>query len=241
MAKTDRAMAFFYDWGDAFELLSGDDCKALLRAMLKYSKDGTEPEEFHGIAKMAATLIFPILKRSRDGAAYARYGIEERRKQERTNVCEYEPSEESMRVPARVPFEEPAYSKQDKTKQDKTRQDNTRQDESRQDNTTLSCDAQGGFDAFWNAYPRHTGQREARDAYEEVCHDGDTASKIIEAVNRQKRTDEWRRDGGRFVPAPAKWLIGRRWNDETTTRHSHIGFDYDEMFDLALAKGEPDG
>jgi hypothetical protein len=209
--------------------------------MMRFAKDGTEPPEFSGLAQMAALFIFPMLKRSRDGAAYARYGIEERRKQERTNVCEDEPPEEPMRVPARVPLEEPAYSKQDKTKQDNTRQDKTKQDESRQDNTTLSCDAQGGFDAFWNAYPRHTGQREARDAYEEVCHDGDTASKIVEAVNRQKRTDEWRRDGGRFVPAPAKWLIGRRWNDETATRRSHIGFDYDEMFDLALSKGEPDG
>lgn len=64
MAKTDKGLLFFYDWKIAFEALSGDDCKALLLAMLDYKQNGTQPPEFEGSAKIAAAFIFPAIDRS---------------------------------------------------------------------------------------------------------------------------------------------------------------------------------
>ncbi|MDD4774105.1 MAG: hypothetical protein PHZ09_10995 [Eubacteriales bacterium] len=37
---------------------------------------------------------------------------------------------------------------------------------------------------------------------------------IIDAVKRQSDTGDWQRDGGRFIPLPASYLNGRRWEDE---------------------------
>ena len=37
---------------------------------------------------------------------------------------------------------------------------------------------------------------------------------ILAAVARQKRTEQWTRDGGKFVPYPATWLNQKRWEDE---------------------------
>jgi hypothetical protein len=30
-----------------------------------------------------------------------------------------------------------------------------------------------------------------------------------------KNSQQWTKDGGQFIPMPATWLNGRRWEDET--------------------------
>ena len=66
MAKKDKGLLFFYDWANAFEALSGDECKTLLLAMLAYSQDGTAPPEFEGGAKVAASFLFPAISRAKE-------------------------------------------------------------------------------------------------------------------------------------------------------------------------------
>lgn len=34
------------------------------------------------------------------------------------------------------------------------------------------------------------------------------------ALERQKRSRDWTKEGGQFVPYPATWLNQRRWEDE---------------------------
>ena len=46
MEKNHSFMPFFYDWRVPFEAMSGEDCKRLLLAMIRYHEDGTEPPEF---------------------------------------------------------------------------------------------------------------------------------------------------------------------------------------------------
>lgn len=65
MAK-DTAFPFFFNWRKPFEMLSGDECKALLIAMLDYVEHGTEPPAFTERAEMAAAFVFPALDRSRE-------------------------------------------------------------------------------------------------------------------------------------------------------------------------------
>jgi DNA replication protein DnaC len=33
-------------------------------------------------------------------------------------------------------------------------------------------------------------------------------------LEKQKVSTEWLKDGGQFIPHPATWLNGRRWEDE---------------------------
>mgnify|MGYP003336393850 CR=1 FL=1 len=37
---------------------------------------------------------------------------------------------------------------------------------------------------------------------------------IMFALEKQKRTEQWQKDGGQFVPHPATWLNQQRWLDE---------------------------
>lgn len=63
MAKERKGMLFFYDWKESFAMLSGEECKQLLFAMLDFSEHDTEPPELEGMAKLAASFLFPALRR----------------------------------------------------------------------------------------------------------------------------------------------------------------------------------
>ena len=71
------------------------------------------------------------------------------------------------------------------------------------------------FDAFWKAYPRKVGKEAARKAFTKVQADLDV---LLYAVELQKRSDQWQRDGGQYIPNPATWLNQGRWEDEVPQR-----------------------
>ena len=70
----DKGLLIYYDWKVPLETLPGDDFKALVLAMMDYSKDGTPPPEFEGMAKMAAAFIFPAISRAKEAAEAGRRG-----------------------------------------------------------------------------------------------------------------------------------------------------------------------
>ena len=37
---------------------------------------------------------------------------------------------------------------------------------------------------------------------------------ILTAVETWRKTDDWTKDGGKFVPLPATYIRGKRWEDE---------------------------
>lgn len=69
------------------------------------------------------------------------------------------------------------------------------------------------FEAFWNAYPRKAARAEAERAWTRLAPDGELAGRIVAAVAAHNRTPQWTRDGGQYIPYPAKWLDGRRFED----------------------------
>jgi hypothetical protein len=69
----------------------------------------------------------------------------------------------------------------------------------------------GGFDAFWAAYPRKVGKEAARRAFAKARTDLDT---LLAAIERQRGSAQWQKDGGQYIPNPATWLQQGRWEDE---------------------------
>ena len=41
-------------------------------------------------------------------------------------------------------------------------------------------------------------------------------SRMIQAVQAQRASPQWQKDGGQFIPLPSTWLNGRRWEDQPT-------------------------
>lgn len=70
------------------------------------------------------------------------------------------------------------------------------------------------FDAFWKAYPRHTAKVVAERVWSKIKPDHALLAKILDAIERQSKSEQWTKDGGAFIPHPATWLNQRRWEDD---------------------------
>lgn len=69
------------------------------------------------------------------------------------------------------------------------------------------------FETFWKSYPRKVGKGAARKLFFRLRCDKylDT---ILEAIEEQRKCEQWNDSGGRFIPHPATWLNQERWDDE---------------------------
>ena len=70
------------------------------------------------------------------------------------------------------------------------------------------------FAEFWSAYPKKVAKQYALKAWKRLRPDAELHEKIMQAVNAQKRSEQWRRDNGRYIPNPATWLNGGQWDNE---------------------------
>lgn len=75
------------------------------------------------------------------------------------------------------------------------------------------CDSDPAFSAFWDAYPRKSG--DIKTAYMEYLHvldGGVTAETLIEAIKRQ--TTGASEEDLHFIPGAEKWLRNRGWESQ---------------------------
>lgn len=77
-----------------------------------------------------------------------------------------------------------------------------------------SAIASDEFCAFWNAYPKKRDRRKAEKAWNALNPDGEVIQSMLRALAAWKASPDWQRDGGQFIPHPATWINGRRWEDE---------------------------
>ena len=69
------------------------------------------------------------------------------------------------------------------------------------------------FDQFWSAYPRKVGKKDAVKVWNQIRPNPDLTNQIVQGVERWKRSEQWTKDDGRFIPYPATFLRGERWNE----------------------------
>lgn len=105
------------------------------------------------------------------------------------------------------------------------------------------CDRSDRFETFWAAYPRQQHKHEARRIFEMLRVDDALLSRIIGGIGQWRESEEWTREGGRFVPSPVTFLRGRRWEDvpprasPTRSASGQVGsFDTDDFFAAALKR-----
>ncbi|MBT9158933.1 MAG: hypothetical protein DDT26_00182 [Dehalococcoidia bacterium] len=74
----------------------------------------------------------------------------------------------------------------------------------------------GEFEAFWKKYPKKVAKGAAEKSFKKIKPSEDLMKTIMQALERQKESDQWKDQGGRYIPNPATWLNQRRWEDEET-------------------------
>lgn len=79
---------------------------------------------------------------------------------------------------------------------------------------SASESADDGFADFWEQYPKKVAKPAAEKAWRKAKPSKQLLADLMAGLERQKASADWQKDGGRFIPHPATWLNGRRWDDE---------------------------
>lgn len=69
------------------------------------------------------------------------------------------------------------------------------------------------FEDFWSAYPRKVGKGAARKVWDKIRPTQELIQTILDAIQLQRQSQQWQKDGGQFIPHPATWLNQERWMD----------------------------
>lgn len=94
--------------------------------------------------------------------------------------------------------------------------DNVGLEQIRTDNNTT--DKTSDFEEFWKRYPKKVAKAAAEKAWKKVRPDPELLKRILTALDTQKRSTQWLKDDGQYIPYPTTWLNQGRWNDVSVSR-----------------------
>jgi len=69
------------------------------------------------------------------------------------------------------------------------------------------------FEQFWEAYPKKKAKGAALIAWKKA-KDKPEIENLIEIIEENKESKEWKKENGQFIPYPATWINEKRWLDE---------------------------
>jgi len=71
------------------------------------------------------------------------------------------------------------------------------------------------FETFYKAYPKHKSRGTAEKAWRTLKPTDELLAKIMKALETAKKSSDWTKDNGQYIPYPATWLRAKGWEDET--------------------------
>ena len=88
-----------------------------------------------------------------------------------------------------------------------------------------------GFEAWYAVYPRKLNRPAAERAWIKLAPSSALQAAMLAAVETQKRLPAWTEKNGQYIPHPASWLHGRRWEDQVAapTIAANGGKGYDSL------------
>lgn len=188
----------YLDFDERTDELSDNEKGRLLLAMYRYAKTGQKP-----VLNGNERFLFSAFKGDidRDIAAY------------NTKVA-------NGNMGGRPSNEKPKETENNLTKPNETEDNLNLKNKNKKKNEDIrvSKETQNAhakaFETFWAAYPRHTGKQNAQKAFDKLKPNDDLLEIMLSSINAWKLSDQWTKDGGQYIPHPATWLNGRRWEDE---------------------------
>ena len=87
--------------------------------------------------------------------------------------------------------------------------------------------AQNLFAQFWAAYPKKSGIEAAEKEFVRLHPSSSLLQQMLAAIAWQRKSRQWTKDHGRFIPSPANWLRAAHWQDEPTEIGSSPSYDLD--------------
>ncbi|KQX34674.1 helix-turn-helix domain-containing protein [Variovorax sp. Root434] len=80
-----------------------------------------------------------------------------------------------------------------------------------------------GFEELWAIYPNHDNRLKAERRYRRMAPSAALQRTMRSAIEAQRLSKRWTKDGGEFVLEFATWLRNERWRDEPRTQGAIAG------------------
>lgn len=219
---------FYKSYFEAADKLPAEEFKRFIGALVKYALYGEEPENDDFVTSALLAAVRPSLDRSAKNYENGKKGGRPEKPNE-TEINQTKPNEtESKRSKGYLYYSlsSSSYLNSLNTLSSSTSdevggalqmQDAESDGFSKTKKKKQNGDEVGGFETFWEAYPKKNGKKDALKAFGKINPDGKLLQTMLEAIERQKQSDQWQIHSGQFIPLPATWLNGARWEDETVT------------------------
>lgn len=81
----------------------------------------------------------------------------------------------------------------------------------------------GLFKKFWAEYPKKKSKGQAERAWLKIKPDEQLLAIMIATIERAKKSEEWQKERGKYIPHPATWLNAKGWEDEDVDVHPLTG------------------
>lgn len=211
------AMAYikvYYDQLEKLEPFSDAEVGRLIRGLLEYSMSGTEPD-FKGNERF----IWPTLRVAVDNDAEQYAAKCEKLRESGKNGRRGKKPNGSENN--QMDNEEPNGSENNQMDLEKPNGSENNQmvprirnKEQEKDIPPKSPKGDERFNRFWSAYPRKIGKGAAQKTFSKLKVTDSLLEDMLDAIEEQKQSLQWRRDGGQYIPHPNTWLNQRRWEDE---------------------------
>jgi hypothetical protein len=93
------------------------------------------------------------------------------------------------------------------------------------------------FDHFWRAYPKKKSKSDAVKAWNKLKIDNLLYTLIMNKLEDAKKSHDWTKDNGQFIPYPATWLNKKMWEDEYSTEIEQVPKGWNGIKQWANRKG----
>lgn len=105
--------------------------------------------------------------------------------------------------------------------------------------TPLPPKGETDFASFWKQYPKKDGKGYALKAWDKAKKNKTLPhiQAVLLAIEREKKSAKWMKDGGQFIPNPATWINGQGWENGTSQGES----ENDDKYKRFIAKHQPAG
>jgi len=70
------------------------------------------------------------------------------------------------------------------------------------------------FEIFWKAYPKKKSKGQAEKVWKKIKPGNGLFEKIMDGLEKSKKSEDWEKNWGQFIPYPSTWLNAKGWEDE---------------------------
>lgn len=201
---SDRDGFFFYrSFWDAVNQLPAKDQLPILKAVILFGLDGTEPDKLTPTQNAFYLLAKPVLVKGRNKAANGKKGGSKTKANGKQTASKTEANGKQIENKKECASGLLLSDKRLESNSNELRQ------ETRDEGVKNPAPSDGAlFTAFWDAYPEsaRSEREEAWRAWKKLNPSPECAARILENLSAWKRSKRWTDDGGAFIPAPKNFL-----------------------------------